>query len=266
MPNAVRLVALGLSVGALAFVSGEVWAQDRVGELERALRSEDFRVRTQAALALGASENGRAITPLCSSLADDNTTVRAASASAIGRLAMGGEQCLADRLKVEPNPAVKGVIQRALDRLREKQGGGVDGSTRFYVAIGEATNKSKRSKQSVDAEIRKHLGGALKRLSGYALAPMSETPDQVTKIKRAHPQLKAFFVWPKLELGYAGGTLSMRLELSLFSYPEKAFLGSVTRKLSMPDTADGDTGSENELIEMASDQLAPDLARTLSRL
>jgi hypothetical protein len=58
----------------------------------------------------------------------------------------------------------------------------------------------------------------------------------------------------------------MRLELSLFSYPEKAFLGSVSRRLSMPDTSEGDTGSENELIEMASAQLAPDLARTLSRL
>src|SRR6187402_2713590 len=35
--------------------------------------SEDFRVRTQAALALGASKSDRAVTPLCSALADSNT-------------------------------------------------------------------------------------------------------------------------------------------------------------------------------------------------
>jgi hypothetical protein len=40
----------------------------------------------------------------------------------------------------------------------------------------------------------------------------------------------------------------------------------MSRKLSMPDTPEGDTSSENELIEMASDQLAPDLAQTLPRL
>jgi hypothetical protein len=266
MRTAVRLVAVGLWVCSTVLLAVPALAQDRVADLERALRADDFRVRTQAALALGASESGRAVTPLCSALNDENTTVRAASASAIGRLAQGGEQCLADRLRVEPNPDVKGVIQRALDRLREKQGGGVDGNTRYYLAIGEVTNKSRRSKQSVDAEIRKRLVGALSRLSGYALAPASESPDRVVQLKREHPQLKAYFVWPKLELGYTGRTLSMRLELSLFSYPEKAFLGSVARKLSMPDTPEGDTGSENELIEMAADQLAPDLARTLSRL
>lgn len=262
----VGLVAVGLWVCSMALFAPAALAQDRVAELERALRSDDFRVRTQAALALGASNSERAVAPLCSALGDANTTVRAASASAIGRLALGGEQCLKDRLGAEPNSDVKGVIQRALDRLREKRGGGVDASTRYYVAIGEVTNKSKRSRQSVDSEIRKHLGGALSRISGYALAPAAESPEEVTRIKRDHPQLKTFFVWPKLELGYTGGTLSMRLELSLFSYPEKSFLGSVSRKLSMPDTREGDTNSENELIEMASDQLAPDLARTLSRL
>lgn len=266
MRNAVRLVAVGLWVCSTALLARTTSADDRVAELEHALHSDDFRVRTQAALALGASESVQAVQPLCSALNDANTTVRAASASAIGRLALGGEQCLTARLGAEPNPDVKGVIQRAIERLKEKQGGAVDGNTRYYVAIGEATNKSNRSKQSVDTEIRKYLGGALSRMSGYALAPTSESPEQVEQIKHDHPQLKAFFIWPKLELGYAGGTLSMRLELTLFSYPDKAFLGSMSRRLSMPDTPEGDASSENELIEMASDQLAPDLAQTLPRL
>lgn len=262
---AVSSVAL-LTFLSLAFISTPARAQDRIGELAQALHSDDFRVRTQAALALGASEDGRAVTPLCGALGDANTTVRAAAASAIGRLQLGGQQCLEDRMRVEPSEDVKGVIQRAIERLKEKAGGGVDDSTRFYIAIGETTNQSNRSKESVDAEIRKHLGKAIRQQAGYALAPAGESNEQALKVKSEHPKLKAFLLLPKLQLSYAGGTLKVTLELTLLSYPDRSYLGSMSRKLSMPDTAQGDTSSENELIEMATDQLAPDLARTLANL
>jgi hypothetical protein len=266
MRIAARLVAVAVCVSSSLSFAATAWGQDRIAELQRALSSDDFRVRTQAALALGASESQRAVAPLCSALGDGNTTVRAAAASAIGRLQLGGKKCLEDRLGVEPNADVKGVIRRAVERLKEKEGGGVDSNTRFYIAIGEVTNKSSRAKESITSEIRKHLGQAITRQSGYALAPSSESPEQAAKVKREHPQVQAYFVWPKIELSYAGGTLTLRLELTLLSYPDKSFLGSMSRKLSMPDTQTGDTASENELIEMASEQLVPDLARTLSRL
>lgn len=266
MQNAVRWAGLVSLVALLTTFSAPALAQDRIAELEQALRSDDFRVRTQAALALGASEDQRAVTPLCSAMGDGNTTVRAAAASAIGRLQLGGQQCLEERIRVEPNEDVKGVIQRAIERLKEKAGGGVDDSTRFYIAIGDTANQSGRSKESVEAEIRKHLGKALLREQGYALAPAGESSEQAAKVKSEHPKLQAYIVLPKLQLAYSGGTLKVTLELTLLSYPDRSFIGTMSRKLSMPDTAQGDTSSENELIEMASDQLAPDLARTLSSL
>jgi hypothetical protein len=263
---AVRRVAVLGSIALMTLVAHPALAQDRIGELEQALRSEDFRVRTQAALALGASEDGRAVNPLCGALVDSNTTVRAAAASAIGRLQLGGQQCLEERLNVEPSEDVKGVIQRAIERLKEKQGSGVDDSTKYYIAIGETANETNRSKESVDSEVRKHLGKAVLRLPGYAIAPPGESSEQATKVKNDHPSLRAYLLLPKLELAYVAGTLKITLELTLLSYPDRSFIGTMSRKLSMPDTPAGDTSSENDLIEMASDQLAPDLARTLSSL
>src|SRR3954469_8315997 len=72
----------------------------------------DFRIRTQAALALGASKSKRAVEPLCSSLADQNATVRAASAAALGRLRLGGSECLQKRLASEASATVKSAIQK----------------------------------------------------------------------------------------------------------------------------------------------------------
>jgi hypothetical protein len=267
MRLAERFLTLLLSLSAICLSNDWAFAQgERTDGLISALRTaEDFRVRTQAALALGASADPRAVEPLCGALADGNTTVRAASASALGKLALGGEKCLSERLEAETNEDVKGVIARALERL----GGGqpaVDGNTRFYAAIGDTTNKTQRSNASVNAEVRKYLSRELGRLSGFVVAPAGETTEQVRELKERFPSLKTVYLWPKLELGNEGGTLKLNLELSLFSYPEKAFIGSVGRRLSMPDTPVGDTASENQLIEMASEQLAPDLERTMSSL
>lgn len=67
------------------------WAQASLDRLITALKSGgDFRVQTQAALALGASKNQGAVAPLCGALSDPNTTVRAAAAAALGKLALGG--------------------------------------------------------------------------------------------------------------------------------------------------------------------------------
>jgi HEAT repeat protein len=65
------VVLLSTSLGAAA---------ERLVELATKLKTDkDFRVRTQAALALGVSQSERAVPPLCAGLQDENHTVRAAS-------------------------------------------------------------------------------------------------------------------------------------------------------------------------------------------
>src|ERR1041384_6173142 len=134
-----------LSVFAfLGTLLGSSVARAQASDMERLIynlaNSEDFRVRTQAALALGASKSERAVTPLCSALLDSNTTVRAASAAALGRLAQrSGQACLEKRLGSESSDVVKATIQKALDAIKSGGAGGAEPAfvtdTKYYVAI-----------------------------------------------------------------------------------------------------------------------------------
>src|SRR5262245_45547724 len=91
------LVAAGLFL-----ISRPSLGDDAVDRASGQLKNgDDFRVRTQAALALGASKSKRAVDPLCRGLEDSNQTVRAASAAALGKLKQGGEDCLSKRLDNE---------------------------------------------------------------------------------------------------------------------------------------------------------------------
>src|SRR5258706_13084158 len=113
--RALRALSVLLFLGTFLL---PVAAGAQTSDLERLIynlaNNEDFRVRTQAALALGASKSERALSPLCSALADSNTTVRAASAAALGRLALKpGQDCLERRLSSETSDVVKATIRKA---------------------------------------------------------------------------------------------------------------------------------------------------------
>lgn len=261
-----RVVLLAL---AFILISGLAVAQDRVGPYAEELRNNpDFRVRTQAALALGAAADKRAVEPLCGGLEDENTTVRAAAAAALGKLMLGGEECLERRLNEETNTSVKSVVEKALERLRgggSPSGPSLEAAT-YYVGIGLVTNKTDRGEDELDRVVRSSLLKAFSQLSGYAAAPKGETADQTRSVLAKHKHLKPFFVWPKVSISYATGDLSMKFDLSLFTYPGKAFKGSITRNLTMPDTPTRDVEAEDDLIQTAAEAAVSSVAAQASSL
>src|SRR5262245_5603130 len=116
MPGA-RLFATLLFAGFF-LITKTSFADDAVDRAAGQLKTgDDFRVRTQAALALGASKSKRAVDHLCRGLEDSSQTVRAASAAALGKLKMGGEDCLSKRLDGESNEMVKSSIKKALSQI-----------------------------------------------------------------------------------------------------------------------------------------------------
>jgi hypothetical protein len=251
-----RLVAAG-AVLAVWLFAGTLLAQPSVAELsERLSRSADFRVRTQAALALGATGDKAAVSPLCSALEDPNATVRAASAAALGRLVLGGEDCLEERLEDEASGSVKSVIEKAIARIRSGGGPVLSEASRYYVAIAETTDKTGRKKGEVHAMVRAAMASAAGQSDGYALAPDGETPQQAKQVLSKFKKLQPFYVWPKVSPPeYGGGNLMIRLEISVFTYPGKALKGTIPLKLTMPDVRPGDTESENDLIRMAASKV-----------
>src|SRR5882757_2734484 len=112
-----RFGVLGALLASL-LAAGSAIAESRVSFLiDQLQNATDFRVRTQAALALGASEDRSAVEPLCSGLDDTNDSVRSASAAALGKLKnAAGLPCLRDHLS-EANASVRSVIERSAKSL-----------------------------------------------------------------------------------------------------------------------------------------------------
>jgi len=214
--------------------------------------NEDFRVRTQAALALGASKDKRAVAPLCDGLEDSITTVRAAAAAALGKLALGGGDCLKTRVHSETNPSVKSVIANALEKMKGPERPAVTSDTKYYIAVGPTTDKTGRDGAEVDDLVHAAMEEAAAALDGCVVAPRAEKPADAKPVVARWKQLKAFFLWPKvLPPDYASGNLTVRFEVAVFTYPGKALKGTIPLKLTMPDVGAADKGSENDLIKQA---------------
>src|SRR5512143_493015 len=115
-------------VGALllvALVVVPLHADARTTFLIDRLKSDDFRVRTNAALALGASNDEAAVQPLCGAIGDSSDVVRQAAAAALKRLGRpSAVGCMKARLAVEPSDAVKLQLTRAIESIGGGGGGG----------------------------------------------------------------------------------------------------------------------------------------------
>src|SRR5262249_44009761 len=162
----------------------------------------DFRVRTQAALALGASDDKAAVEPLCSALDDTNDSVRSAAAAALGRLKNPkGLPCLKSHLG-ESSASVLSVIQRSAKALQ----GGKPGTPpapgpndSVYVAIGPVSDKTGRGDKSVSDAVRAIIQDKLLSLQGYAVAPAGESSSAAKKVIRKHGSLKGFMVRTRVD-------------------------------------------------------------------
>src|SRR5258707_4255234 len=164
---------------AAFFAAYSASAESRVPFLIEQLKSaSDFRLRTQAALALGASDDPSAATPLCDALDDTSDSVRSAAAAALGKLRNpAGLPCLRDHM-TDSNASVRSVIERSAKAL-----GGSTWPTKpplpgpndtFYVAIGPVTDKTGRSDKTVEQIVGSTMQDKLLSLRGYAVAPQGE--------------------------------------------------------------------------------------------
>jgi hypothetical protein len=252
------VVLLSTSLGAAA---------ERLVELATKLKTDkDFRVRTQAALALGVSQSERAVPPLCAGLADENHTVRAASAAALGKLRRGGADCIRQKLGSEQHPKVKEMLAKVLRRLESPTPPPIGPDTRYYVAIGPTTNKTPAADSDIEVMVREALNKELAKDRTMAVAPSDETPEQAQKVLVKHKGVKSVFIWPKLEASDQSGALSFKLSFTLFSYPDKAFKGSLAQGASLPGAKCSDPNALEELMEAAAPLIVAKFISNVGRL
>jgi hypothetical protein len=244
------------------FVPGVARADSRTDFLIGRLQAQDFRVRTNAALALGQTGDDGVVLPLCGALGDASDVVRQAAALALLRLAKpASASCLKDRLAVETNDGVKRQISKALAALPS---GGSDSSgsslsppphtvanAKFYVAISPIANQTGRPDDEIAQVVGSSIRGKLDELGGFQVAPDKESPDQA-RAAIAKRKLKGYYLAVRVEkFDYADGNLRVRVKVAVFSYPGKDLRGEVPAGLTQTGVSPGDKSAEDNLLEMA---------------
>jgi hypothetical protein len=246
-----RRLALAALLGGVGFLAARpALAEDADVDhlLQNLANGSDFRIRTQAALALGASKSRRAVEPLCSALDDSNATVRSASAAALGRLHLGGAECLQKRLANEASDTVKSAIQKALDPVFTSE-------TKYYLAIGKVTDKTGRGGDEIEGIVHSAMAGAAAASPLFAVAPPGELVADAKRRLSSHGNVKCYFLSPRIGApDYSGGNLTVKLEIAMFSYPDKALIGNYSTKLTEPGVSSPDKDSENDLIKTAGER------------
>lgn len=268
MSRAARRIFMSLLASALLWVAVPASAEDAIDKAAAQLKdSDDFRVRTQAALSLGASKSKRAVEPLCGGLEDTNTTVRAAAAAALGKLKKGGEDCLEKRLEDESNASVKASIKKALASLKGASEPAITDKTKVYLFISKASDKTGRSGDDVPKLVRSSMVKAAGGEDGFVIAPADETPAVATKRLAKWKNLKAFMLSPKvLEPKYSGGSLQIKIDVAIFTYPGKALKGNIPVKLTQDGVSDKDKASEDDLIKMAAERAIQKFSQNMERI
>jgi hypothetical protein len=250
------------------------WAEPPLPQLvQRLEQNKDFRVRTQAALALGASKKKDAVGPLCRALSDESQSVRTAVSAALGRLALGGAECLKKRQASEKNGTVLAAIKKALTRVDGAAHGAdsaeaaIGADTAYYVAIGKLSNKTGRKNGAVEKMVREGMRKAARDLGDFAIAPDAETEGQAKKVLSKHKKLKAYYLLPKIDKPqYAGGNLKIEIEVAMFSYPNKAMIGSYSVRLTQQSVPAKDLEAEDMLIQMLAERAMEKFAKSVGQL
>lgn len=254
-----RLRALwrGLAVGALLASSAR--ADGRTQFLIDRLKAEDFRVRTNAALQLGATGDAAAVQPLCGALDDSNEAVRSAAAVALGRLGKpDGASCVKQRLASEKDASVKLQLTRALETLGGSGGGADDGppklvpTAQFYVAVSSIANSTGRTQAEIDKVVAGAIKSKLAAMPAYQLAPKQESTDAARAVITKRKFKNGFFLSVSVDaFDYSGGNLRVRVKVAISSYPGKDLRGEVPVGLTQTGVRSGDHGAEDNLMAMA---------------
>lgn len=263
---ALRLRVLAMVVGTLLFAAPSALADGRVQFLAERLmfppapgHADDFRVRTNAALALGATNSDAAIDPLCAALGDPSDVVRQAVAVALKRLARPTSlECLRSRASIEPNAAVKQQIQRAIEAIEPARdtGGAQANNVRYYVALSRVVNHTSRSADEIEHVVHDAIVSKLNEMGGYLLAPAGESSSAAKGII-AKGRLKGYYLAISVDkFEYSGEGLRVRVKIAVFSYPGRDLRGEVPAGATLPGVTPDDRGSEDRLMAVVAAKAA----------
>lgn len=262
-----RALAMTTAMAWCLFAPTSAWADGRVQFLSERLafppapgHADDFRVRTNAALALGATNSDDAVDPLCAALGDPSDVVRQAVAVALKRLGRAASLvCLKNRAAVETSASVEQQIRRAIDAIdvpRGTPGGAQPSAARFYVSLSRVVNHTSRGADEIDRIVRDAIVSKLASLGGYQLAPSGESSAAARGVI-AKGRLKGYYLAVSVDkFDYSDEGLRVRVKIAVFSYPGKDLRGEVPAGATLPGVRPDDRGSEDRLMTVVAERAA----------
>jgi HEAT repeats len=246
---------------------------DRVKFLADKLKSDDFRVRTNAALALGASNDDLAVDPLCGALSDGSEVVRQASAVAMKRLGRAKSVgCLKEREGREKDDGVKVAITRAIESISAggDSGGGADDkfkdnpSAKYYIALSTIANSTGRAQPEVESVIVKAMRSKLEAAGTIQLAPRTESADTARETMKKRKMNGFYLAIAVDKFDYSNGNLRVKVKIGVFTYPGKSLLGNVDKTLTKEGVSSGDKSSEDQMLDLAAGLASEQFAQNAS--
>lgn len=270
-----KLLALSLSATLLLAPHVAFADADRVKFLADKLKSDDARVRTSAALALGASNEDGAVDPLCGALGDSAEVVRQAAAVAMKRLARSGAlPCLKAREGKETNDGVKIAISRAIDSISAGGGGDSGGgdtgkikenpSAKYYISLSTIANSTGRSQPEVESVVVKAIKAKLEAAGTIQLAPQKETADAARETIKKRKMNGFYLAIAVDKFDYSNGNLRVKVKIGVFTYPGKSLLGNVDKTLTKEGVSNGDKSSEDQMLDLAAGLASEQFAQNAS--
>lgn len=260
-------VALVVVAALLVLLPSVAMAAPKIDDLVKQLASDDFRIRTQAALALGASGDAAAVKPLCGALKDSNQTVRLAVVAGLGKLGKDdGAACIRGAKGAEKDATVVTAMDKALENIMLGGDPPLPGSSaKYYVAI-TVVNRTNRPNLEVEAMVRKALSAKLLGSSVNAVAPRNESNTAATNVLKAR-NLKGYLLSASVEpFNYGGGDLTVQLKVAMSTYPDRSLKAEFSPKLTQKGTKQNDLESEKVLVKMASESAAETFGKIAASL
>ena len=233
----------------------------------------DIKVRTSAALALGATNEDGAGDPLCGALGDSADVVRQAAAVALKRLNRPATlPCLKSREPNEKNDAARVAIHRAIEAISASSGGDGGGNdpikdnpgAKYYVSLSSIANSTGRPQTEVEKIVLASMRKKLDSAGTMQLAPTTETPDKARSVMKGRG-MKGFYLAIAIDrFDYSEGNLRVKVKIGVFNYPNKALLGNVDKTLTAQGVSTGDRGTEDRLLELAAGLASEQFAQNAS--
>jgi hypothetical protein len=235
---------VALIVGLVTLpASSPIEAQDQSGLVSRLEnRRADFRLRVQAAFALGNLGDARAVPALSRALDDNNPAVRAAAATALGRIGSDRALPALRAARNDRSAAVRVQIDRSIEAITTANRSGRAAAARsnrarrpmieimpeadriqwprvrYVVTLGDMQNRSTYAGDTLEATLRSEVTRQLRVLRGVAVIQSDIYLDDQARRemrRRRLPQLRLDGSIAQVRRQRSGRDVSVRCEISL---------------------------------------------------